>query len=481
MINLTTKRSAFTMIELLLVLAVIAILAAIVIIAVNPTQQLTTSRDAQRNITRNQILKAIDQYLIDTGSNPGDQTIPEGSDNAIDICDYGTTDASCTNILSDLIPVYLPEFERDVGEANSLHSGYSVYTQNSRPQVLADNVSSSVVYSGGSSPTTACVSGATYPISVGNNPRSIMAYVGNQLYVANNGNDTVSVVNTTTDTVTDTISVGSSPISTVSDGGTGVYVLGDGDINVIDTTSNTVVDTISRTFTRFGVVTNNKLFATVSGGGVDVIDATNNTFVTAVFSIADSIPMLVGTELFLTGQSSSSVEVLDTTTNGITNTINTFATGLLPGAQVGTGLYLPDPSAFATDVYVIDTSTESHVDTVTVGTQPWDTTLNGTGVFVANNGSDNVSVIDTATNTVVATIALTDTGPFGITAFDGDLYVSSNSNISQIDGATLTLSGANFAPSPGVGFAISDRLYIPNNSADHLDVFIEGGADCYGS
>jgi len=48
------------------------------------------------------------------------------------------------------------------------------------------------------------------------------------------------------------------------------------------------------------------------------------------------------------------------------------------------------------------------VTTVTVGSAPYGVAVNpaGTRVYVTNNNSDNVSVIDTATNTVAATVAV---------------------------------------------------------------------------
>jgi YVTN family beta-propeller protein len=69
------------------------------------------------------------------------------------------------------------------------------------------------------------------------------------------------------------------------------------------------------------------------------------------------------------------------------------------------------PFAYVTNsgsesVSVIDTANNTITATVNVGSEPWEVagTSDGTKVFVANSGSDTISVIDTANNTVTATV-----------------------------------------------------------------------------
>ena len=59
------KQDGFTLLEVLLVVAVIAILAGIVIIAINPGKNLGDSRNSQRSADVNTIINAVYQYSLD--------------------------------------------------------------------------------------------------------------------------------------------------------------------------------------------------------------------------------------------------------------------------------------------------------------------------------------------------------------------------------------------------------------------------------
>lgn len=76
--------SGFTLIEVLLVVAIIAILASIVILAINPAQQLADSRNTRRRADVLVIMNAVYQYDIDHAEIPA--TIGTGE---TEICKTG--------------------------------------------------------------------------------------------------------------------------------------------------------------------------------------------------------------------------------------------------------------------------------------------------------------------------------------------------------------------------------------------------------
>jgi YVTN family beta-propeller protein len=107
-------------------------------------------------------------------------------------------------------------------------------------------------------------------------------------YITNTGNNTVSVINTATNTVTATIAVGLHPIGVaVTPDGSKVYVANDysNTVSVIDTASNTVTATIPVSVSPIGVAVTpdgSKVYVAsyTATFTVSVIDTTSNTVIT---------------------------------------------------------------------------------------------------------------------------------------------------------------------------------------------------------
>lgn len=100
------KNSGFTLIELLVVIGIIAILATVVLVAINPSRQFSVSRDTTRRNDIYQVLSALHQYAVDYG---GVYPTQLQTNNWIDIGNCG----GCLNLEADLVPVYIPAIPFD--------------------------------------------------------------------------------------------------------------------------------------------------------------------------------------------------------------------------------------------------------------------------------------------------------------------------------------------------------------------------------
>lgn len=103
----------FTLIEVLIVIGILAVLAGIVLVAINPARQFRQANNTERESNVNAILSAIGQYTVDNkGTLPTEIQSDEdpiggaGGDDFADLCDA-------------LVPKYLPALPVDPLQAQT--------------------------------------------------------------------------------------------------------------------------------------------------------------------------------------------------------------------------------------------------------------------------------------------------------------------------------------------------------------------------
>ena len=120
------NQKGFTLIEILLVVAAIAILAGIVIVAINPAKQLGDTRNASRNSAVNTILNAVTQYSVDNNG-----ILPAGiTASTTEICSSSVATTSCTGLVDlsvlTLNGRYITAIPDEPQKTNPNGAGYSI-------------------------------------------------------------------------------------------------------------------------------------------------------------------------------------------------------------------------------------------------------------------------------------------------------------------------------------------------------------------
>lgn len=296
-------------------------------------------------------------------------------------------------------------------------------------------------------------------------------------YVVNSGDDTVSVIDTATDTVTATVPVGEFPMGVaVSPDESKVYVTNYGSganlcsndglstatevgttVSVIDAATNTVVDTITVGKHPYDVVVSpdsKKVYVTNAGDAtVSVINAVTNTVSDTISNIGElpySNPMhivitpdgstiYVQTRQTFDNSNMATVYVINTTNNSIVDTIGIRnADGGITMSQGGNCVYTVHASAGTDSVKAFSVDYNNPIDNFVVNVDecprevavsPDDATL-----YVVNYVSDTISVVNSTAGVVMYTIDMNDpdhnSGIENIAvSTDGKkLYVVSSSN-----------------------------------------------------
>lgn len=294
------------------------------------------------------------------------------------------------------------------------------------------------------------------------------------VFVTNNADNTVSIIDAPTNTVIATIPVGSSPVGVAVNPVTKrAYVANfeSSDVSVLDTVTNIAlgapISVGGGKATPYGIAVNpnnNRIYVTneYNGGDIYWIDGATNTPGTIsvtpaysfgvaihpntniayvvdwgwVYTVDTNTNMVVGSEREVSGGYASAFGaaidpvaniVIVTDTGGNLNFIDssdgvtTLAVGetSLEGVAIDKNTHRAYVANNGGDsVLVVDIISHTVVNEIPVGTAPLGVAIDPATkrVYVANSGSNNVSVIDTTTNTVIATIPVGNT-PKGVAIF----------------------------------------------------------------
>jgi YVTN family beta-propeller protein len=293
--------------------------------------------------------------------------------------------------------------------------GTGTHTASVKPYVAETlDLCTGVLYSGNFLPTDC----------TGNSPQGIAYDSGkgevfvDQYYYAN-----VAIVNTTTNSVVQTVSVGSYPYGAAYDSGKGeVFVsdYGSQQVSVINDTTNTVVATINVGIEPHGLVYDSakgEIFVSNFGeSNVSVIDDNTNSPIASIqvgtgpgWLAYDSVM----SEVFVSNYRSDNVSVISDATNGVVANIpvGSYPAGI--GFDSSTGQMFVSNANCASapcgqgSISVIDDATNSVVVTVDTDASPTDSVhISSLGdMIVADYGSNDVQVMSDSFDNITSTFS----------------------------------------------------------------------------
>lgn len=288
-------------------------------------------------------------------------------------------------------------------------------------------------------------------------------------YVANYYANTVSVIDTSTNSVVATVPVGSAPAQVAATpDGSYVYVtnFGSGTVSVIATATNTVVATVSNVPAWAVATMPNGRGIYVADNGADVINTASDAVVATVSCssrkgrcvapYSDAVAVTPNSQYaYVSHYTSNNLEVINTTTNAVIKSVKVGNAPLsLAVTPNGADVYVANGRSGT--VSVVKTSKNRVVKTIKIGGVPEGLAISPSGgyAYVTNydspsewppapgQGQSYVSVINTATNQRVATVSVGDVpGWVAFTSNGSFAYVTNfdSNSVSVISTATNTV------------------------------------------
>lgn len=305
-------------------------------------------------------------------------------------------------------------------------------------------------------------------IPVGTGPQ-FGASFGTKLYVSNS-DGTVSVIDTSSDTVIDTVTTGNGPFY-LSILNKKAYVGNspDGTVSVIDIETDTVADTLSiGTFADYSVAAGSNIyFASDDIAVIDTRDDSNSSIVVAGEPYRFNI---IGTKLYAGNSILEQVDVVDTLTDTLSDPITTT---FLPYYQTNAGenFYVTgDLNSGDTDV--VDSVADTVIDTFFLGDGSYYSKLFGEKLYVANTNEASISVVDVEANSVLDTITVAN-NPRDMVLVGNKLYVPNggSASLSVIDTTTdAVVDTISFSDDPIYAVGVGKKLYVISSAANSVFV-----------